>query len=64
MVNSGVLNIKDAAAAALERVRTRPWGLAIAVIADDESELLLDFGIEQFDEDSAFQIGSVTKTLT
>lgn len=58
------LTASDAAASAVNRLRSQPWGLAVAVLAGDETELLLDFGEEKFDEDSYFQIGSVTKTMT
>jgi CubicO group peptidase (beta-lactamase class C family) len=38
--------------------------LAIAVIADGDQEILLDYGDDKFDEDTFFQIGSITKTMT
>lgn len=54
----------EAAASARDRLRLQPWGLAIAVIAGDDTEILLDIGDDKFDEDFYFQIGSVTKTMT
>ncbi|MFN2609899.1 MAG: serine hydrolase domain-containing protein, partial [Actinomycetota bacterium] len=53
-----------AAESAVDRIRSRPWGLAVAVVAGDETSILLDQGDDKFDEDTYFQIGSVTKTMT
>lgn len=58
------LGAVEAAVSARDRLRAQPWGLAIAVIAGDELEIILDYGNDKFDEDSFFQIGSVTKTMT
>lgn len=45
-------------------MRARPWGLAVAAIADGETHLELDPGDDELTEHSLFQIGSVTKTVT
>lgn len=54
----------EAAILAVDRLRSHPWGLAVAVAADDDIELALDPGADDLNEDSYFQIGSVTKTMT
>lgn len=58
------ITARDAAGSARDRLRSQPWGLAIAVIANDDQEIVLDFGEDEFDEESYFQVGSITKTMT
>lgn len=53
-----------AAEAMIASARARPWGLAVAALADGEIEFALDSGDEELTEDSYFQIGSITKTMT
>jgi CubicO group peptidase (beta-lactamase class C family) len=48
----------------VERVRSRPWGLAVAALAGGTVELAFEPGADAVDERSSFQIGSVTKTMT
>lgn len=54
----------QAADALIERVRARPWGLAVIVHDEDSTEIRIDPGVDEMTEDSTFQIGSVTKTFT
>lgn len=57
----------DAAEAAdmmIKSVRARPWGLAVAGIADGAIEFALDPGDDELTCDSYFQLGSITKTMT
>lgn len=58
------IEARETAIAAVERLRAQPWGLAVAVVADGETEILVDPGGDELDEHSHFQIGSVTKTMT
>lgn len=48
----------------VERVRSRPWGLAVAALAGDAVEIAYDRGDDDLDDSSLFQVGSVTKTMT
>ncbi len=52
------------AAALIERVRARPWGLAVAAIARGRTAIRLDAGADPIAEETLFQIGSITKTMT
>jgi CubicO group peptidase (beta-lactamase class C family) len=58
------VNARDAAGLLVERVRARPWGLAVVAIAGDDVEFAIDAGDDPLDEDSLFQVGSITKTMT
>ncbi len=48
----------------VDRVRARPWGLATVAIVGDDTVFAIDPGDDPIDEDSLFQIGSITKTMT
>lgn len=48
----------------VDRVRARPWGLAVAAIADGGVSLRLDAGDDPLDPATTFQWGSITKTIT
>lgn len=48
----------------VERVRSRPWGIAVAALVGDEVEVAFDRGVDHLDDSSLFQVGSVTKTMT
>lgn len=54
----------EAGEAMLASARARPWGLAVAALADGKVEFALDPGDDELTEDSYFQIGSITKTIT
>lgn len=58
------MNADDAAGLLIQRVRSRPWGLAVAAIAGDEVSIKIDFGADPLDRSTSFQWGSITKTLT
>lgn len=45
-------------------IRGRHAGLAVALVTDGATETLLDTGADEFDEDTLFEIGSITKTMT
>ena len=53
-----------AADALVERVRARPWGLAVVAIDGDDTVVRLDSGVDELTAESVFQIGSITKTFT
>jgi CubicO group peptidase (beta-lactamase class C family) len=59
-----MLTTGDAAGALIEAVRARPWGLAVAVLADGEVEFGFDEGNDPLTERSLFEVGSMTKTMT
>jgi CubicO group peptidase (beta-lactamase class C family) len=46
------------------RVRSRPWGMAVAALAGGATHFAFDPGDDPIDERSLFQLGSVTKTMT
>lgn len=52
------------AALLVERVRARPWGMAVVAISGDDIEIAWDAGDDPLDASSLFQIGSITKTMT
>lgn len=54
----------QAAASAVSSLRAQPWGLAVAAITDGETALVVDPSADKLDEDSQFQVGSLTKTVT
>jgi CubicO group peptidase (beta-lactamase class C family) len=54
----------DASGALIERVRARPWGLAVVAIRGDDQSIGIDRGADPLTEASLFQIGSITKTMT
>jgi len=58
------IDASQAAASVVNSLRSRPWGVAVAVLANGVTELALDPGADNLDEDSYFQIASVTKTMT
>jgi serine-type D-Ala-D-Ala carboxypeptidase/endopeptidase len=58
------LTIDRAAANLIEAVRARPWGLAVAVIADGKTHIEFDPGQDPLHDGALFQIGSLTKTMT
>lgn len=58
------MDAAQAADALVERVRARPWGLAVVAIDGDATEVRIDPGADEMTEESTFQIGSVTKTFT
>lgn len=58
------MNAGDAATSLVDQVRFRPWGLAVAVLADGQAEYRFDAGNDPIDETTLFQIGSITKTMT
>ncbi|HUS61516.1 MAG TPA: serine hydrolase domain-containing protein [Acidimicrobiales bacterium] len=55
---------RDAAGALVERVRARPWGLAVVAIANGETVCQVDQGDDALTPQTRFQIGSITKTMT
>lgn len=56
--------VERATTEVIRTVRARPWGLAVAAVADGEVRLELDPGDDALTEHSLFQIGSVTKSMT
>lgn len=58
------LDASTAANALVDRVRARPWGLAVVAITENEVEFRFDEGADRLTEDTLFQIGSITKTMT
>ena len=54
----------QATAKMIEAVRSRPWGLAAATIADGGTAIAFDEGADRLCETSLFEIGSITKTIT
>jgi len=58
------MDASQAAASAVKSLRAQPWGLAVAVVSEGVTELVLDAGADKLDADSYFEIGSVTKTMT
>lgn len=48
----------------IDRICVRPWGMVAAAIDGDESSIVIDQGQDAIDEDTLFEIGSVTKTVT
>ena len=58
------LDASAAAAALINRARERPWGLAVAAISNGEVQIRIDAGADPLDEQTLFDIGSVTKTMT
>jgi CubicO group peptidase (beta-lactamase class C family) len=58
------LDASTAAAALVKGVRERPWGLAVAAISNGDVQVRIEAGADPLDEETLFQIGSVTKTMT
>lgn len=54
----------EAASRLITAVRARPWGLAAAALVAEDVQVAFDEGSDPFNEDTVFQIGSVTKTMT
>lgn len=52
------------AANLVERVRARPWGLAVGAVVGDQAELSTDSGDDALSTTTLFQVGSITKTIT
>jgi D-alanyl-D-alanine-carboxypeptidase/D-alanyl-D-alanine-endopeptidase len=48
----------------IERVRSRPWGLAVSAMVGNEADCGVEPGDDPLSDASSFQIGSLTKTLT
>lgn len=63
-VTGETVNAGESALKMVERVRSRPWGIAVAALVGDEVEFAFDPGVDDVDDNSLFQIGSVTKTMT
>lgn len=58
------MNALETAAELIERVRSRPWGLAVVAIDGDQVEYRFDAGQDRIEGTTTFQIGSITKTMT
>lgn len=59
-----MLKTGDAAAALIDGVRARPWGLAVVALADGERDYAFDDGLDPIAEASLFELGSLTKPMT
>src|SRR5260221_4110536 len=48
----------------IERLRARPWGLAVATIVGDSTSVEVDAGDDEISALTTFEVGSITKTVT
>ena len=60
----GAVNAEMAASRLVSLVRARPWGVAVAALVGVDTHVELEAGDDPLDEDSLFEVGSVTKTMT
>ncbi len=58
------MDTQATAALLVERVRARPWGLAVAAVSGEQTTVLLDAGADPLSEQTSFEWGSITKTMT